>query len=66
MRRITDCGLRSNPPAANVALEEPINMDELLQAIKKGKTRKGRAVMGYAWNSLTKRGNSSNETFWLL
>jgi hypothetical protein len=39
VRRITDCGLRTIPPAANEALEEPITMDELLQAIKKGKAR---------------------------
>ena len=66
VRRITDCGLRTIPPAANEALEEPITMDELLQTIQKAKQGRLWAVMGYAWNSSRKRGSSLDKTFWLL
>jgi len=66
VRSITDCGLRTIPPAANEALEDPIIMDELLKAIKKAKQGRLRAVMGYAWNSSRKRGSLLNKTFWLL
>ena len=66
VRRITDCGLRTIPPAANEALEEPITMDELLQAIINAKQGRLRVVMRYAWNSSRKRVTSPNKTFWLL
>jgi len=39
--RISDCGLRTIPPAANEALEEPITMDEMLQAVKKRQSKGG-------------------------
>ena len=40
-----NCGLKSVPSAANIALEEPVTMEELFQAIKLGKPNKapGRA-----------------------
>ena len=47
-RRITDCGRRTIPPAANEALEEPITMDELLQAIK----RQSKGGSGPWWDML--------------
>jgi hypothetical protein len=34
---LVSCGMNTLPVAANTALEKPITMDELLQAVKKGK-----------------------------
>jgi hypothetical protein len=45
-RRIKDlvkCGMNKLPDAANTALEDPITMDELLNAVRKGKSRKSQA-----------------------
>jgi len=40
IRRMVDCGTKKILTAAHVALEEPITKDELLHAIRKGKTNK--------------------------
>ena len=38
--RMVDCGMKKIPSAAHAPLEEPIDMDELLHAIRKGKSNK--------------------------
>jgi hypothetical protein len=40
IRRMVDCGLKKMPPAATKILEEPVIVDELLYAVKTGKTKK--------------------------
>ena len=40
MRHMMNCGLKTIPLAANIALKEPITMEELFQAIKLGKPNK--------------------------
>jgi hypothetical protein len=46
IRRMVDCGLKKISSAANTTLEEPVTVDELLHAIKKGKTRKAPGLDG--------------------
>lgn len=40
IRRMAACGLKMIPPTANSALEEPMNLEEVLLAVKKGKANK--------------------------
>jgi hypothetical protein len=36
MMRLMDCNLATVPEAANLALEEPVTLEEIYQAIKQG------------------------------
>jgi hypothetical protein len=54
MKRIMDCGLPTVPDAANLALEEPVTLEETYQAIKRGKSNKATGYNGICLEFLNK------------
>jgi hypothetical protein len=62
LRRLLECGLRAIPERANAALEEPITIDELSQAIKQSKPKKPQGETAYVWSFTRKRGRQPNRS----
>jgi hypothetical protein len=51
MQPMMECDLPKVPDAANLALAEPVTLEEIFQAIKSGKLKRPLAAMLYATNS---------------
>jgi hypothetical protein len=54
MKRLMDCNMSTIPDTANIALEEPVTMEEIYQAIKTGKPHKAPGYDGICLEFLKK------------
>ena len=61
MKRLMDCNLSTIPDAANLALEEPVTLDEIYQAIKAGKPHKAPGYDGICLEFLKKTWETTKE-----
>jgi len=55
MKRLMDCNLLTVPDAANLALEEPVTLEEIYQAVKTGKLHKAPGYDGICLEFLKKK-----------
>jgi len=61
MKHLMDCKLSTVPDAANLALEEPITLEEIYQAIKTGKPHKAPRYNGICLEFLKKTWETTKE-----
>jgi len=61
MKRLMDCNLSKVPDAANLALEEPVTLEEIYQATKTGKPRKAPGYDGICLEFLNKTWETNKE-----
>jgi len=61
MKLLTDCNLSTVPDAANLALEEPVTLEEIYQAIKTGNPHKAPGIDGIRLEFLKKTWEATKE-----
>jgi hypothetical protein len=61
VRRGVDCGLKTIPAAASTILEQPVIMDELLDGVRKVKTKKATGSDGICLQTFRRTWESSKE-----
>ena len=66
MKRLMDCNLSTVPDAANLALEEPITLEEIYQAIKTEKPHKAPGYDGICLEFLKKTWETTKEDLLLI
>jgi len=62
IKRLMDCNLSTVPDAANLALEEPVTLEEIYQAIKTGKPYKTPGYEGIGLEFLKKTWEMTKKT----